>query len=211
MNNRLACAAFAATMTAPLGLAAQGTEITFDWLIRNCLDETNRADLCKAFRNGIRYAVGLGVDPGNVLTAKVVVPLDNQVGWNDPGNLARLEDAEAIVSVRPTAMAARTVIDELAKYGSAQPDGTYSMGVTEYDDLPASAGEYLAVEQLAIPLSGDGNAIAAAKEITDAVNSLPDLLQPASRVVPVMPDSITVLPYPGVANFDMPVPGAAIP
>lgn len=211
MNRHLVCTIFAAAITAPLGSTAQESDFSFGWQLANCLDETNKHDICKAFRNGIRYATALGTDPADVMTASVVVPLDQNAEWNAEANIAQLEAKMATVSIRPNPQAPSSIIDELARLGSAQADGTYALDIASYGELTEPMLDAIATEKLAIPLANDGNATAAAQAIVDAVESLPADLQSASRVEPGMPDAIAVIPFPQDADFGAPAPGAAIP
>lgn len=211
MNRHLACTVIAAAIVAPLGSAAQEANRGFYWQLANCLDETNKHDICKAFRNGIRYATALGTDPADVMTASVVVPLDQYANWNAEANIAQLEAKMATVSIRPNPEAPSSIIHDLARLGTARADGTYALDIASYGALTEPMLDAIATETLAIPLTNDGNAMAAARAITDAVESLPADLQPASRVEPGMPDAIAVIPFPQEADFGAPAPGAAIP
>lgn len=197
----------------PLGASAQEPAFDYTWQLANCFDETKTNDICKAFRNGYRVGQAVRRDPGDILDARaVVVKLDDNSDWNTVTNWSALAEKTATVSVRPDTKAAEMILGGLSVPGGAQVDGTYSVDIGKYQELiDLTDGANFTAERLEIPLTNDGNAMAAANAITDAVKSLPADLRAASRVEAAIPHSSRVIDYGRARNFQIPVPGAAIP
>ena len=211
MKVRLVAAIVGAVSMPPLDAHAQETQLNFEWQLANCLNETNKSDICKAFRNGIRFGRSVGADPGNILSASVVVPLNNNDAW-----IAELGSDPAIttatVSIRPDTPAAEDKFaDVLGRSGEGQK-GSYSVELGKYPGLVAELDRSdFTAEQLTIPLPNESNAQAAADAITAAVESLPADLRADSQIEAVMSPSPIVIPYEASTYPRVPMPGAAIP